>query len=85
MYYDHKHELHNAMKNHLRAGITPALFEMDALRLDEMRLRLAAPTNIRKGQGTVVDFLRSTGSRISQAILLWLHNFMSHRAMSGNS
>ena len=85
MHYDHNHELHNAMKNHLRAGITPALFEMDALRLDEMRLRLSARTNIPKGQGTVVEFLRSTGSRISQASLLWFQDFLSHRAMSGKS
>lgn len=29
-------DLHNAMKTHRRAGVTPGLFDMDALRIDEM-------------------------------------------------
>ncbi len=40
MHIDPRYELHHSMKWRLRAGITPAQFEMDALRLDVMRNRL---------------------------------------------
>jgi hypothetical protein len=29
-------DLHNAMNRHRRAGVTPGLFDMDGLRIDEM-------------------------------------------------
>jgi len=36
MLYDTEKELSRVRTKHLRAGITPALFEMDALSMDEM-------------------------------------------------
>ena len=39
MHNDPRCELHYSMNWRLRAGITPAQFEMDALRLDVMRNR----------------------------------------------
>ncbi|MFA3919830.1 hypothetical protein [Ruegeria hyattellae] len=37
MLYDTHKELSRVRTRHLRAGITPALFEMDALSMDELR------------------------------------------------
>ena len=37
MHNFHNSEYHSAMRRHLRAGSTPALFEMDGLRLTELR------------------------------------------------
>ena len=39
MFPDNGFERRKAMKAHLRAGVTPALFEMDALRVTEMQWR----------------------------------------------
>ena len=38
MHFDQNKELRSARKAHLKAGITPALFEMDGLRLTEARM-----------------------------------------------
>lgn len=43
MNFGANNELHQAMKKHLQAGITPGQFGMDALRVDELRLPQLPP------------------------------------------
>jgi len=84
MRHDPNSELHNEMRRRLRTGITPAQFEMDALRLVGMQLRPAARYGIENRRGTAVDLLQSKVSRFVRNLLYGLRNFVSHGAKSGD-
>lgn len=42
MHFNYMNDYQNTMKHRLHSGITPALFELDALRLDEILLQAQA-------------------------------------------
>lgn len=52
MQFDHHKDFHNSMNTRLRSGITPALFELDALRGDEMLLRARTGAALREATAT---------------------------------
>ena len=70
MFHDQTTEYHKAMRGHLRAGSSPALFEMDALRLTEMRHRATRYQAIEKDSLPGNDTPRSSGFAIG--ISHWL-------------
>ncbi len=70
MFHDQTTEYHTAMRRHLRAGSNPALFEMDALRLTEMRHRAIRYQATKKASLPGNDTPRSSGFAIG--ISHWL-------------
>ena len=59
MHLDHRNNYQNSMKHRLHSGITPAQFELDALRLDEMLLRAQAYAALRTARTTQTKIRRA--------------------------
>lgn len=71
MQFDHHKNFHNSINSRLRSGITPALFELDALRGDEMLLRTRTGAALREATATQSKVRRT---KFRKAIRLFCHS-----------